>query len=407
MTNSLLEKEQEKQTVKSGLGNTRSILKIVQHSHLDTLSLKITVDLQDFNTLLSLLGHKSTSVEMDKPKSFDNGHTYYQHRFRTEKGIDGHYRIDEDAGTVDVFCFFRGEAFEQMSNVDSWRMCRGLLMTYKARSTRTDIAYDTTDPNEIPVEKMKQAIRDGNVLRFSEYYFHESGKCGEESNDTLTAGSRFSDKYLRIYEHLEGLYRAECEYKKEKADVIFRIFACLERNYDLFDKKKRRCPVDIDKTIKNWNEYGVTKEQQEGVLKVIYNLPDCWDNWEWALSEILGSMVVSGFDFVDKSQIKNKTQANIRDCPEFDWWTKFKEGIGTQYRVRITKEKTTLTRSLDYVIRNGAKTLATFKAIVGSVNFGKFMKNLLKSGEEKLELRDYKRIEYLKERQYLFQSYLL
>ena len=379
-----------------GLGKTRLTLV----SHLDYLRLFIRLDTFELLTEACVYGMGTQYLFDDRPWSPGGGHLYYENSVISTVGVRGGWSHDSISNTYELCLDFSGEFFERKSNVDVWRMVRGYYYTFNARCSRIDIAVDDYTYNMIPVDDIIKETINGNVFGFRNYKFIVSSNTGRkpstnstkkpnfintqilnisgsscqiDSDATFYLGSRNSGKMVRIYDHDKECLRFEVEYKRKYAPQVFEALASVEwgDKYQFMSKE---------------DEWNVERfDSMDASLNAIADMRGSKDEHEMQLSKFLGGVAITAVDFRDKNNVKNRAKASIRDTCRFCWWEKFIENIGFQLKVKIPKRTVkTIERSIAWVQKQVAPTLAMLQQCMGAKAYLQFMNSVYSQGRSRL-----------------------
>lgn len=312
-------------------------------------------------------------IREEIPFSLGKGSPIYPSSIKTAVGINGGYRVVGDGGDnnyYEVIFDFSGQYLEKLSCLEQWRLCRGLWHQWQVRCTRLDIKIDDFSYRLIPLEKMLEAWKRGDValikqVRESNTQWHDKeGNLHKDS--TYYFGSRNSRKMIRIYNHFHGededgnkcySRRLEAEFKRGSPDEIFQLIVSYDRgdfdNYESEDKV---------------NEF---------------------------LGQVLASHAVGCVDFVNKSE-KSGERVNYKDCSRLSFWQEFIDGIGGWIRVSPVVKNVSLKDRVEWIRRQVAKSIKIVKDGLGVIGFQGFISNLCDEAEKRFNNEDWQLLEQLK-----------
>ena len=343
---------------KDGNGNTRLNPRDTPETHLDYFRIrKDAITYDEFQLIINFI-MKEHVVEIDRPWSPGAGAVFFPHKVIGVRGFVGGFNVDDD-GLYSFMADMPGEYFQGMSATDQWRLMMGLHVRYKVKCTRIDIAFDDPTYSIIPFDEMKKACEQGFNFGFRNYETHASGKCGESLLKTLGMGSRNSGKYVRAYDHNGECMRYEVEFKRRYAQPVFEQLASLERGgYD-----------DIGNNVSS---------QPQGNLSSS-------DNWDINVQKTMASIALGAIDFRDRGTRKDAIRAGFRDSKRVDFYQQFIDKIGiVPFKVRLPCPSRTITKTLEWVKRQCAPTLAMLTEGMGRHSFNLWMKEIVENGSQRL-----------------------
>lgn len=389
---------------RDGSSNTRLNLETKQRlallSHLDYLRVFVKVDTYELLTELCQYCIGDEYITESITWRPFGGKITFDNKITSPLGVTGGWINHPETGIYEICLQFAGAFFELKSNVDVWRMIRGLEYTYKARCTRIDTAIDDLSYEIIPVNFMIQETLKGNTFGFRSYKFINSGDNTSQSvrsnssvssfistqiynvnnehfiansNMTIYLGSRNSGKMVRIYDHDSECLRFETEYKRRYAREVFSAIASFERG------DNQRLDSTTFQFVREPSAWlNVTIKQ------AIENLGNTY-SFEDALSKLIGGIGVSAIDFRNKQKVKNRSKASVRDTERFYWWDEFIDNIGFYLKVKLPKKTVkTIEKSVAWVHKQVAPTLAMIRKAKGAQAFKTFLLSILEQGEERL-----------------------
>lgn len=342
-----------------GASNTRLKPKTGLYCHCDYLRVRRDgMSVGTFELLLGFLGQK-LSCEIDKPWSPGGFAVYYENRIEGIEGIRGGFTVDDD-GCVSAMIDLSGVYFKQLTPVDQWRLFRGLHHTYQMKCSRIDLAIDDYTYSVIPVDEMWEAANAGCNFRFRKSKLVDSGNCGGERMITMYYGSRESGKMVRTYNHDMECMRFEAEFKRALSNEIYTKFATLERP-DLFG-----------------NMGG-----DSSTLKIFHTSDNSWSN---TIQKTMASIALGAIDFRNRKPRKDSTRAGFRDSTRCDFYQQLLDKIEVEpYRVRLHKQPRSIRKSLEWVKRQVAPTLATLAGGLGRHKFNLLMQEIVQEGELRMD----------------------
>lgn len=342
-----------------GTSNTRLKPITGLYCHCDYLRIRRNqIPMDTFVLLLEFLDQK-LSCEMDKPWSPGGFAVYYENRIEGIEGIRGGFTVDDD-GCVSVMIDLSGVYFKQLTPVDQWRLFRGLHYTYQMKCSRIDLAIDDYTYSVIPVDEMWEAANARCNFGFRKSKLVDSGNCGEERAVTMYYGSRESGKLVRTYDHDAECMRFEAEFKRAYSNDIFTRIATLERP-DLFN-----------------NTGGDATN-----IKIFHTSDNSWSN---TIQKTIASLAVGAIDFRHRRRSDGTTRGGFRDTTRCDFYQLLLDKIEVEpCRVRLHKQPRTIRKSLDWVKRQVAPTLATLAGGLGRHKFNLLIQEIVQEGELRMD----------------------
>jgi hypothetical protein len=343
---------------KDGAGDTRLKPKNQFETHLDYLRIrKDAITHTDFQMLVEFIMGDCT-LEFDRPWSPGAGAIFFPHKVIGTHGVVGGFNVDEE-GLYYTMIDIPGGYFEGKNATDQWRLIQGLYHRYQVKCTRIDIAFDDYSYSMIPLAEMIEACDKKQNFGFRNRNKAANWICGEKSKDTEYFGSRNSGKMVRVYDHLSECLRYEAEFKRQYAQPVFSLLASLERDVDN--------PSSItDKSGNPWN------------------FPSS-DNWDINVQRTMASVAFGAIDFRDRGTRKDSSRAGFRDSKRVSFYQEFIDKINViPFRVRLSKPAKTILKTLEWVKRQCAPTLAMFAESFGRHEFNLWMREVVSHGSERL-----------------------
>lgn len=343
---------------KDGNGNTRLKPKNTLEAHLDYYRChKGAITYDEFQLIINFI-IKEHVVEFDRPWSPGAGAVFFPHKVIGTRGVVGGFNVDDD-GLYSFMIDLPGEYFQGMSATDQWRLMMGLHVRYKVKCSRIDIAIDDPTYSIIPVDEMRKACNDKLNFGFRKMIWYEGGICGEHLSGTLGMGSRNSGKYVRVYDHSRECMRYEVEFKRGYAQPVFEQLATLSRKeYD-----------DTGNNISSQSEGNISSS----------------DNWDIDVQKTMASIAIGAIDFRDRGNRKDATRAGVRDSKRVDFYQQFIDKIDViPFKIRVSCPAKTITKTLEWVKRQCAPTLAMLVEGFGRHNFNLWMKEIVENGSGRL-----------------------
>ena len=258
-------------------------------------------------------------------------------------------------GQTEYYCWFSlpgGCLTKRIGLLDSWILLRGLVAR-GFKFTRLDLKIRDYSKTVTP-ELCLEAAQVNNVTGFNP--FSQSGLevCQNYQNGvphtTVYMGSKDSDSRTCVYNALikHGIDATDFEHrlKDEKAVEAARILSKLDLNSDV----------------------------QTVVLTV-------------------ASLTMGQIDFIDR--VNNEGRADRAE--RLPWWQSLMGFVGDRFRVTVPKLKPTIERSIAWVQKQVAQTLATIKTALGPVKFNQLLTELIAKGkqnissQQRLSIIDYQR----------------
>lgn len=228
-----------------------------------------------------------------------------------------------------------------LDNVDMDALAAYLLIVrepYGLRCSRIDVALDDHE-KRIPLALVEKARCDRNYfnVRSTSVVISDDVEA-DRQGQTVYFGSRLSEAFLRVYDKTAESNgervgnRWESEFKGKKANGC--LYAWLSATK--FDNR--------------------------------------------TANDLLVNMVLGTIDFRDKE----KGDKNRKRCPVLPWFAEMCELLkAVPVRLRVAKPKQSLQRTVDYLKRSVAPSLASMQKALGSEFKGYFTK-LLKDGEDRM-----------------------
>lgn len=342
-----------------GNGNTRLKPIIPLYCHCDYLRIRCEqITVSKFTQLLDFLGQK-ISCEMDRSWSPGGNALYYENRIEGIEGIRGGFTVDED-GCVSTMIDLSGTYFKQLNPVDQIRLFSGLYYAYQVKCSRIDLAIDDYSFSVIPAEEMWEAAQAEKGYRFRRIRGIESGTAGRDLVKTREYGSRESGDMVRVYNHKSECMRYETEYKRKFAQPVFERLATLERP-SLFDSG------DVERPA----------------YKMFHASDNHWSN---VIQKDIASLALGAIDFIDRKARTDKKRGGIRDSERCGFYQAFIDQVdASPFRVRFCEPPRTIRKSLEWVKRQVAPTLAMLAGGLGRHRFNLLMQQIVGEGELRMD----------------------
>jgi phage replication initiation protein len=228
-----------------------------------------------------------------------------------------------------------------LDNVDMTALAAYLLIvreSYGLRCSRVDVALDDHE-KRFPLELVEKArcdrhyfnVRSTSVVNSDDIYTNTQGQ-------TVYFGSRQSDAFMRVYDKTAESKGArvgnrwEAEFKGKKADLLF----------------------------SQWLSAMEDDERRAGKLLV--------------------NVVLGTVDFRDKS----KGDKNRKRCPVLPWFAEMCDVLSSApVRLRVAKPKQSLQRTVDYLKRSVAPSLACLVKAMGC-EFPGYFRKLVSDGDRRM-----------------------
>lgn len=204
-------------------------------------------------------------------------------------------------------------------------------------STRVDVALDDHE-KFIELGKITEALKKGNFFNASETDYQESGKRGKNKGITLYFGSPKSDKRLCIYDKtIQSLGKM----LGNRWEARFRRGAARAALYE-------------------WIEANLHSEETTA---------------RWCKNVVVGLI-----DFRDRSI----DDANRNRCEVLDWFSSFCDELrANPARIRVGIQPATVQKSIDWVIKAVAPSLALIRSII-TTDFQQFLQESIQAGGDRL-----------------------
>lgn len=343
---------------KDGVGNTRLKPNNSLETHLDYLRIRKDAIFHDEFQLLVGFINTDYTVEIDRPWSPGAGAIFFSHRIIGTHGVVGGFNVDEE-GFYYLMIDMPGEYFEGKSAVDQWRLLLGLCHRYRVKCTRIDVAIDDPTYSVIPVAEMEQAWRDGHAFGFRNYKKIISGNSPENMDETDYFGGRSSGKMVRCYDHDSECLRFEAEFKRQYAHPVFLKLANLNRE-------------------ENGTESCIHETQEKA------SSPSN-DSWDVDVQKTMASIAVGAIDFRDRGTRKDNRRAGFRDSVRLPFYQQFIDKVGNaHYRIRVPNPAKTISKTLEWVKRQCAPTLAMLAEGFGRHNFNLWVREIVENGSQRM-----------------------
>ena len=236
--------------------------------------------------------------------------------------------------------------------LDSWLLVRGLF-TRGFKFTRLDPKARDHSKTVTP-ELCLEAAKVNNVTGFNPFSKSGLEVCENYHNGvahiTVYCGSKDSDSRIRVYNALE------------------------QHGIDATDY-----------------EHQMRDEKAHEAARILSELPLSSD--EQTVSLVVASLAMGQVDFIDRENNNGRSDRAER----LPWWQKVMNFVGDRFRVTVPKFKPTIERSIAWIQKQVAQTLATIKIALGPVKFNQLLSELIVKGkqnissQQRLSIIDYQR----------------
>jgi DNA relaxase NicK len=215
------------------------------------------------------------------------------------------------------------------------------LHNLSARCTRIDIAIDDFTKSYFDYERLETAVRAGNFFGARP----ESYSCKYDGDNgwLVTVGKRCNSVFRRFYNKSIASkgevdsYRFEVEYKNDHSKTIFDTI----------------CTLDFD-----------------------------------AVLDFISKLASGSVDFIDRSCSDRADR-----CPRLGWWDEFIQVIGGSLRWSVPRIVRTIEKTIKWVNKQVASSLAVIRECKGLVWFDGWLKESIASGERRFKSPHFNRIE--------------
>ncbi len=334
----------------------------VFHNHLDWLTLSFTrLTEEKFNNLLQRTGRGLVALEKNKPWSSGERAKSYQNTITSPIGLKGAYSYYQAEISTDTFydvtISLSGEYFAPLGAIEQWELCRNLDINYSASCSRIDTSVDDYSFENIPLNEMIEAYRQGDYFDLRDYHHETDEKDPNNPSTVHYFGGKGSKKLVRVYNHKNKSLRLETQFRGEHAQVAFQAVANLKREF----------------------------KTDEELSKVVQTT--------------IGGIAVGAIDYRDKSKLKNQKKACKSKTKRLLFWQNFIDKVGAVHRIKVTKEKPDLTMyqgKFNWLEKVTSKTFAIIFNLLGEERFINYVLKLVRYGESRFTPSDKKQIEYLR-----------
>jgi hypothetical protein len=232
-----------------------------------------------------------------------------------------------------------------------------LYINYSPKCSRIDTSIDDYSFENIPLDEMLKAFKEGNYFDFRWYGEETTATSPDNSTTTHYFGGKGSKRLVRVYKHKNESLRLETQFRGDYAQVAFEALATLERE---------------DETD---------------------------EEWEKIIQKNIGGIAVGAIDFRDKSKLKNQNKACKSKTKRLPFWQDFIDKIGVTHSIKLQPKQLDISQHqsmFDWLQKCVSKTLAIAFHTLGKERFISYILRLVEHGETKFSLQDEKRIEYLR-----------
>ena len=337
-----------------GQSNTR--LKPISKfdAHLDFLRVRVNgLTPERFELCLDFIS-RNWQYQLESPWSPGGGGVWYPNKVIGVHGFVGGFETNED-GLIEAMLQVSGEYFEQLDLKDQWYLLLGLRNAYKAECTRIDLAIDDPSKVQIPVLEMRKAWEQGQTFGFRKHKYIETGSTPRDLKKTWYFGSRESGKLTRVYDHEGECLRQEVEFKRKYAREVFKEISDINHEFSI---KVDRYGEPLD-----------TKEEGEpGTITA-------------KLYSVITGLVLGAIDFRDRGVREDTSRVGYRDSQRLSFYQEYIDSVGgITIRVRCPKPAKSLVKSMTWLKRQVAATLAMVHQGIGVFNFHIWLKELIDYG---------------------------
>jgi hypothetical protein len=236
----------------------------------------------------------------------------------------------------------------------------------------------------IPYRELALAGKQGNMFGGSKYHPHRDYVSGELVEYGDYYGSRNSARFMRCYVHTFGedeyhSMRLELEATRGLAPALYHVLS----------------EFDDNAVIPSWDEI-VNEDLSIIIAESGYSFQETnistpgLERW----GQVIGAAVVGAFDFRDKSVFSERAHASRQHSRRFDWWQQFLEVVGGTLKPRRVPDPKLLPKTLRWVWRQWATSLAVLKHGLGD-KFRGFLDTVAEFGVGKLDEYHLANIDYL------------
>jgi hypothetical protein len=336
-------------------------------SHLDYLSGWVVIRRDGLPGFCRFLSDDKPFQISDKTRAYVAGQSLPSKVFMppgVAMGFEPVFDGDNETDCIKTWVQLSGEYWESFNNVGAWR-----ITTYLKRvgfeCTRIDCALDDYSLEAVPVGEMVRAYDAGNGYYFRNYKLIESRKgFNNEREITHYFGSR--QKLVRVYVHKFSenvdCMRYEAEFHGKTSKLIFEQLSSFERGYTIYHDVESNSIESINSGVSS------------------FDIPD--DLLDAEISRLLSAFALGAIDFRDR---KGKEKVAVRDSKRLDWWQSFISLFaGFAYRPRFTTEGRTVKKSIDWLYRQVAPTLAAIRRGVHHSDWIAFLNTITVKGSERM-----------------------
>lgn len=264
-----------------------------------------------------------------------HGMGFYGRSWRSPGGVVMASEPITGEGRTDAYLSIPGKTLDSLRLEEQQDLFKYLL-AHGANFTRTDVKLDDFS-KKLPLERVQDAVRAGNLAGFRAYRILESGKAGRSGGKTIELGRRGkhgTGKFLRIY-----------------------------------DKSAESKGLTDSHRI----EYEFSGERSQQVIETLAEAPiEFW-------GQLMAGWINGNVAFVDRTK-----STRLDRCPKLDWWEEFTTEFD-KIKLAVTRARPTLEKAMKWLQKQVAPTLATvLVAMRGTERWDEFLYSLLQDGESRL-----------------------
>jgi DNA relaxase NicK len=288
---------------------------------------------------LLLKDYLSVALDFSEDIPYSCGRKFAKgHRNHDNTCILGYNFSSDDTG--EAILNISGASLARLS-IDRLHSFMRTFYDLGAHCTRIDIAVDDFTKSYFNYEKLQSALQSGNFsgARLSNYSCKYDGNNGW----LVTVGKRSNSVYRRFYnKSVESKgqidsYRFETEYKNDHSKTIFNTI----------------CTLDLD-----------------------------------AVLDFTSQLIGGSVDFIDRSQADRASRS-----PRLPWWENFIQILGGSLRWSVPRVARTIEKSIKWVQKQVASTLAVISECKGFDWFEKWLQESIEAGHRRFKPLHFNRIE--------------